>query len=85
MTAPWPQIVIPDASTLMNKVPPFATVGSLANCIVVVIFPEGVGIAAVGDALGDGVTLDVVVAVLEVAAVVVKDVEAFVLVFELDP
>jgi hypothetical protein len=44
-----------------------------------------VGVAAVGDALGDGVTLEVVVDVLEVAAVVVKDVEAFVLVSELDP
>ena len=77
----------------MYKLSPFFTVGSPANPIEVAIFPVGVGVAAVGDAvgdalgdaLGDGVTLEVVVAVLEVAAVVVKDVEAFVLVSELDP
>jgi hypothetical protein len=43
-----------------------------------------VGVAAVGDALGDGVTVGDALAAEEVAAVVVKDVVAFVLVSELD-
>ena len=86
VTAPWPQIVIPDAVTSIPKMVPFFTFGSLTNCIKVAILPEGVGVAAVGDALGDGVTEGEVVAVLAVAAVVVADavVEAFVLVSELD-
>jgi len=86
VTAPWPQIVIPDAVTSIPKMVPFSTFGLLTNCIKVAILPEGVGVAAVGDALGDGVTVGEVVAVLVVAAVVVADVvvEAFVLVSELD-
>jgi hypothetical protein len=82
VTAPWPQIVIPDAVTSIPKIVPLVTFGLLTNCIEVAILPEGVGVAAVGDALGDGVTMGEVVAVLVVADVVV---EAFVLVSELDP
>ena len=77
---------IPDAITLIPQLVPFATFGSLTNCIEVVIIAEGVDVAAVGDALGDGVTVGevvaaVVVAAVVVAAVVVADivVEAFVL------
>jgi hypothetical protein len=81
VTAPWPQMRIPDAITLIPQLVPFATFGSLTNCIEVVIIAEGVDVAAVGDALGDGVTVGEVVAAVVVAAVVVADivVEAFVL------
>ena len=74
--------MIPDAVTSIPKIVPLVTFGLLTNCIEVAILPEGVGVAAVGDALGDGVTMGEVVAVLVVADVVV---EAFVLVSELDP
>lgn len=85
VTAPWPQIRIPDASTLIPKLVPFATFGSLTNCIEVAIIPEGVGVAAVGDALGDGVTVGEALATDELlVVVVVVVVEAFVLVSELD-
>ncbi|MGZ4863394.1 MAG: hypothetical protein ACXV5H_02245 [Halobacteriota archaeon] len=86
VTAPWPQILIPDAVTSIPKTVPFTTFGSLANCIAVAVLPEGVGVAAVGDALGDGVIVGEVVAVLVVVEVLVTDVvvDAFVLVPELD-
>jgi hypothetical protein len=44
----------------MNKVPPFATVGSLANPIEVAIFPdtEGVGVTeGFGVTEGDGIDI----------------------------
>jgi hypothetical protein len=85
MTAPWPQIVIPDVVTSIPKMVPFFTFGSLTNCIEVAILPEGVGVAAVGDALGDGVTVGEALATDELLVVVaVIVVEAFVLVSELD-
>jgi hypothetical protein len=61
------------------------TLGTFANLIEVAIFSDtgGVGVA-VGDMLGDGVTVGDALAVEEVADVVVEDVEAFVLVSELD-
>ena len=69
VTAPWPQIVIPDAVTSIPKIVPFTTFGALTNCIEVAILPEteGVGVAvafAVGVvvvamvAVGEGVTVD---------------------------
>jgi hypothetical protein len=71
VTAPWPQIRIPDAITLIPKLVPFVTFGSLTNCIEVVIIPD-----TDGDALGDGVTVGEVVTAVVVADVVI---EAFVL------
>jgi len=41
----------------MYKLSPFFTVGSPANPIEVAIFPVGVGVAAVGDAVGDAMRL----------------------------